>query len=99
MKARWKASPEMKTAVKDEVKKRVIETSRTYGDDLDSVCLWVLHSRFGFGKKRLRRFYETFSEVYEELLNHYELDIETPFVCRLWLKQIGVDVEEWNKQR
>lgn len=80
-----------------EARRQVYEARDKLFNDMDAVVLWSLHETFGFGADRLRRFYDEFKRQYSELQQHYELGNDTPFVCKERLKQIGVDVEEWDK--
>lgn len=55
---------------------------------------------FGFGPKRLKQFYDTFAVRLNELIKHYEMtDSDMVWLCTYKLKQYGIDIEEWNKQR
>ena len=88
----------------------------------DAVILYTLWQDFGFGAKRLERFYRRFLYNSEDMYLRYDnnhsdgeqLDDEgiyhaidnTPrdqrgreryAVIRGWLKDAGVDVEEWQK--
>lgn len=65
-------------------------------NDIDAAILWVLHERFGFGRKRLREFYDAFSAEHNALAEWYDMPHETPYICRQRLLKIGVDVDAWN---
>lgn len=101
MKARipWKPSKSEKKAMKDEINRQVIEVNKQYANDIDAVILYTLHKRFGFGKKRLRQFFEAFYAEYQTLVKYYEMPEACPFICDRELKKIGVDIAEWNKER
>ncbi|MCH5199004.1 MAG: hypothetical protein J1E34_08870 [Oscillospiraceae bacterium] len=92
------ATKNQRAAIKAEAVKQVYEARDKLFNDMDAVILWTLHERFGFGKERLRRFFDGFVEEYTALQKHYELGKDTPFVCKEKLKQIGVDVEEWETE-
>ncbi|MCM1524031.1 MAG: hypothetical protein NC120_06195, partial [Ruminococcus sp.] len=65
-----------------------------------AMVLWVLHEEFGFGKKRLRKFFDRFSVSLDKLIQWYEMDgSDRTWLCSYKLKGIGVDVEEWNGER
>ena len=71
-----------------------------YANELDAMILWHLHEEFGFGPKRLKQFYDTFAVRLDELIKHYEMtDSDMVWLCTYKLKQYGIDIEEWNKQR
>lgn len=104
MKARcWKGKPygaEFTAAERQgmdkEIRRQIIEIDRQHSDDLDAMVLYTLHARFGFGKKRLRQFYEAMIEEHDKLIKHYEMPEDYPWLCRHKLKEIGVDIEQWN---
>lgn len=63
--------------------------------DLDTVMLFVLHSVFGFGAERTRRFYESYVESFKAFYSDYEES--TYDRMREDLKKYGIEVEKWNK--
>lgn len=86
-------------AADKEIKRLLIEQYESSLHDLDAVILYTLHTRFGFGKKRLMQFWEAFGEEYDKLRHHYEMPEDGPWLCRQQLMKIGVDVDKWNKLR
>ena len=44
-----------------EINRQIVEADRRYADDIDAMVLYTLHVHLGFGKKRLRKFYDAFS--------------------------------------
>lgn len=87
-------------AVRKAVRSQLLEDDLTYWLDMDAAVLWVLHKEFGFGAKRLRRFFDRFSVIHEEMRNYYQLDDDNnTWLCRFLLKRdVGVDVEAWEKE-
>lgn len=87
-------------AMKREINAQILESDLSYKLDMDAAVLWSLHETFGFGKKRLRRFYEAFTVQHEALRDHYKLDDDTnTWICRHLLKEkVGVDLEAWEKE-
>lgn len=85
-----------RAAIKAEAQKQVYEARDRLFNDMDAVIMWVLHEEFGFGKKRLRRFFNAFIREYRGLQEFYELGSDTPFVCKKKLNEIGVDIDKWN---
>lgn len=82
-----------------EIRRQILESDRQHFEEYDSMILYVLSHEFGFGKKRLRRFYVSFHEIYEELKDKYCMeDSDVPFICKYKLKEQGVDIEEWSKE-
>ena len=93
-------SPAMLKAMKKEMHKQMAEYDRKNMNELDSCILWVLHEEFGFGPKRLKHFYNTFGPALDSLIEHYELDnSDKIWICTYKLKEYGIDIEEWNKER
>lgn len=80
-------------------KEAVEEMNRQNEDELDAMVLYILHTEFGFGKKRLRRFYEQFSTGLRELgerylMNNYE---DRLWLCQRKLKEAGIDISKWKE--
>lgn len=87
-------------AMRKEINAQILERDAVYWLDMDAAVLWTLHEKFGFGAKRLRRFFEAFAAVHENLRDYYQLDDDTnTWICRYLLKRnVGVDVEAWEKE-
>ena len=67
---------------------------------LDAIILWELHTQLGLGPKRLKKFFDGFSDALNALVNRYEMDIsDDVWLCTHKLKEIGVDVEDWYRQK
>lgn len=80
--------------------RQLAEYDLKHANELDAMILWHLHEEFGFGPKRLKQFYDTFAVRLNELIKHYEMtDSDMVWLCTYKLKQYGIDIEEWNKQR
>lgn len=67
--------------------------------DLEATFLWGLHTEFGFGAERLRRFYDCVAESREALLRHYEMEEDSQFILLYKLKEIGVDLKKWDAEQ
>ena len=80
-------------ALNEEIEKQVEEALQADILEIDAAILWTLHLCFGFGKKRLKRFFDFFCKLsnvndrFKVRANNIEM-----------LKGIGVDVEEWNRE-
>lgn len=73
-------------------------TERFFFDEV-TVILWVLHETFGFGRDRLKRFYDNYSRVNNQLKAHYELkDNDLHFLTKELLAGIGVSIEEFDSE-
>lgn len=78
-------------AMHEEIQKQIDAARMRDADEFDAAVLWAIHLCFGFGKKRLRRFYDFFRTLYltsgKWKFGRDEIDL---------LKGIGVDIREWN---
>ena len=84
-------------AIDIEINKQIRNRSVQYANDIDAAILYQLHVQLGFGKKRLRRFYDAWKQTHDSLLDHYEMtNDDATWLCMKKLKEIGVDVEAWN---
>ena len=88
-----------KKAINLEIQRRLAEYDRKNLAELDAMILWVLHDQFGFGTKRLRRYYDSFCACTDALVKRYEMDVEDDiWLCTQKLKEIGVDIEAWHRE-
>lgn len=86
-------------AMKIEIQKYFAELDRKNLNEIDAIVLWVLHEEFGFGKSRMKKFHDRFIPTLNELTKRYEMDdSDRIWLCTYQLKQLGVDIEEWNKE-
>lgn len=56
-------------ALDQEIKKQIVENDRAFDMDKESSILWMLHTQFGFGPKRLKLAWKLF---YAITLSRYE---------------------------
>lgn len=83
-----------------EIRNQLAEYDRKNELEIDAMVLWVLHEEFGFGPKRLRQFYDAFSSTMDILVERYVMDnSDQPWLCTYKLKEIGIDLEEWRKEK
>lgn len=89
-----------KKAMNIEIQKQLAEYNRKHEREIDSMILWVLHERFGFGPQRLKQFYDEFASSIDKLVTRYELDdSDQVWLCTHMLKEYGVDLDEWRNER
>ena len=94
-----KLSKSQRDAMNREINRQILENDEKFAMDADASVLWTLHTVFGFGKKRLRRFYEENLKMHNEMREFYQLNTdETFWLCRYKLKNYGIDIEEWYKE-
>ena len=86
-------------AMNMEINRQIVEADRRYTDDIDAMVLYTLRVHLGFGKKRLRKFYEAFSAEHDRLIQYYQMPDDDTWLCKEMLKRIGVDVEAWKKEK
>ena len=89
-----------KKAMDMEIKRQLADYSRKHIDEIDSMILWNLHEIFGFGTKRLKRFYDGFHVEMDALINRYELDgSDQAWLCSEKLKNLGIDINDWRSKQ
>ena len=82
-----------------EIRKQLAEQAKKYQDDFYAFVLYQIHAQYGKQAKALRKFYDQWKVIHRQLLDHYELDKpDAPWLFMQKLKDIGVDVEAWNKE-
>ena len=87
-------------SIRTELQKQLAEYDRKHETELQALILWELHTQLGFGAKRLRRFYDAFDKAVKDLIGRYDLeDSDQVWLCTHKLKEIGIDLEKWNKER
>lgn len=89
-----------KKALDKEVERQLAEWDKKHMTELSALILYVLHSTFGFGKKRLKDFYFQFAEEVFNLTQRYDLDdSDDVWLCTKKLKEYGVNLTEWEDER
>ena len=93
-------SPAQMKVMRREINAQILKKDDLYWQDVDAAVMWTLHKTFGFGKKRLRRFYEALADIHTGLRQRYELDDDgNMWLYRQMLQdETGVDVAEWEKE-
>lgn len=86
-------------AMNDEINRQILENDKEFSVDLYSIILYTLSKFFGFGKKRLKRFWKLLLTEHIALRKHYQMNPEDDgWLCRKFLKEKGVDVEKWYQE-
>ena len=78
-------------------RKEVVKAQEEFASALDAAIMWALHVCFGFGKKRLLRFYTMFNRLRADVIDKFKFadgDRDFEWYAARELKQIGVDVEQ-----
>lgn len=82
-----------------EIQRQLAEYDRKHFAEMDALILWVFHEEFGFGAKRLRKYYDRFRASIDALVGSYEMETgDDIWLCTEMLKHIGVDIEQWHKE-
>ena len=95
-------SPETRAAMEAEAERMareaIDEMNRRNEEELDAMILYILHEEFGFGEKRLRRFYDRFSQGLRELGERYSMEEydERIWLCQRKLRDAGIDISKWK---
>lgn len=88
----YKLTNKEQKAMNNEIEAQLQEARVRDADEFDAAVLWAMHLCLGFGKKRLRKFYDFFRTLYLSnkrwQFGRNEIDL---------LKKIGVYIEEWNR--
>lgn len=85
-------------AMDAEINRQIIEADKKYSTELDAVVLYTLHTELGFGKARLKKFWEALYRNHQDMVKRYEMEDVFPWWCTEQLKKLGVDVEKWNQE-
>ena len=87
------------SAVDQEIKRQIVENDRKFSMDQEAAILWMLHTRFRFGAKRLKEAWRLMYAEKEALREHYEMPKEDEtWLCLRKLKELGVDLEELYRE-
>ena len=76
-----------KKAMDMEINRQIVEADRRYADDIDAMVLYTLHVHLGFGKKRLRKFYDALSAEHDRLIQYYQMPDDYTWLCKEMLKR------------
>lgn len=96
---RMKEGQAEERALDQEIKKQIVENDRAFDMDKESSILWMLHTQFGFGPKRLKLAWKLFYAETLKLREHYLMEqADDGWLARKKLKDIGCDIEEWYRE-
>lgn len=80
-------------AMRHEINQQILEQDKAFTLDIDTMYLWTLHSKYGWGLKRLKQFYRGVFAEHIRMREFYEMDEMYPE--RYKLKEKGIDIEAW----
>lgn len=102
MKAIRSMSKEERKAMNAEIRRQCVEMCSQFELDYDTMIVYVMHFKFGYGPKRIRELMKTIEKERKELKEHYcseEYNDSTHFFAmREWLKKDGIDVEKMHDE-
>lgn len=87
----------LKEIVAKEARQQLVVQEKQYVMDMDTAVLWVLHTKYGFGEKRLKQFYSDLFDEHLRMRQYYDMDDLYPE--RYKLKEIGVDIEQMYNEK
>lgn len=86
-------------ALNQAINEQIVANDRAFDMDKESSILWMLHTQFGFGPKRLKLAWKLFCAETLKLREYYLMDQEDDgWLARQKLKDIGCDIEEWYRE-
>lgn len=95
---RFKMTPPMEKAMQGEIRRQIRLADEKYNRGFCAMVLWACHEVFGVGPIRLKRLFDQYNLLHEELMRRYELGTEDqPWLAENQLREIGVDLDEWYK--
>lgn len=95
----WQGTNAQKKAMVAEINRQIIEREEQYAIDYETAVLYAVRSHLGFGRRRLKRFYEALFGATRMLAERYEMqDDDAVWLCDRKLKEIGVDVKQWHEE-
>ena len=87
-------------AMNMEIQRQLAEYTKKHQREIDAMILWELHIQYGWGETRLRRFYDALGAGVDALVKRYEMDdSDDVWLCTQMLKQQGIDLDEWDRER
>ena len=85
-------------AVDKLIGEQAAEFERKHADEHDAMILWVLHTQYGWGEKRLRQFWDAYRSAHMELIRRYETydsAWDDAWICKQKLLEAGIDFSSW----
>lgn len=85
-----------KKSMEMEIRRQLAEADKKDSLEIDSMILWILHDKYGWGKRKLKDFFDTFTQELKALTDRYVMeDCDTVWLCTRKLKDAGIDISEW----
>lgn len=88
-----------KKALDMEIYRELAEHTRIHELEVEALVIREVRRHTGWGKIKLKRFYNDFAKDLDELVKHYEMtDSDTAWLCMRELKEEGFDIEQWHHE-
>ena len=89
-----------KKAMEMEIRKQIAEYNRNNANEIDAMFLYILHSEFGWGYKRLKQIHSIFRPAIDALCDRYEMTEKGDdlWLCTHKLGEYGIDIAKWNEE-
>ena len=89
-------SSQQKRELKKQCKKEFFKLLESYNKQTALQIMYILHFDFGFGKKRLLRFFEKLKAMQARHIENYEVqDEDVPDICEIKLREHGINAEDF----
>lgn len=85
-----------KQAMMHEIHQQCLVADKEFTLDLDTLYIWTLHNKYGWGLKRLKQLYIDVFTEHLRMREFYEVDDMYPE--RHKLKEKGIDLEAWYNE-
>ena len=83
-------------ALHQESKKEFFKLLELYNKQVSLQIMHTLHFDFGFGEKRLRKFFDKLKTMQARLIERYDaIDEEVPDICEIQLREDGINFEDF----
>lgn len=83
-----------KDQVNHAINQQILDRDKQYAIDVDTMYLWTLHIKYGWGYERLKRFYLDVFKEHLRMREFYEIDDLYPEKAKL-KEKTGVDMDAW----
>ena len=83
-----------------EINRQLVKRDEQYAEDIDAMVLYALMIHAGWKKQKLRKFWDDFVVIHNQLREHYQMcePGDSAWLAHRKLKEIGVDIHKWYKE-
>lgn len=89
-----------KKAMNLEINRQLVKKDEQYAEDIDAMVLYALMIHAGWKKKKLRKFWDDFVVIHNQLRDYYQMlePGDNAWLAHRKLKEIGVDIHQWYEE-